>query len=122
LNRRDEWEELLRTGCVVVEDVVAKELCEAVVAATAAFLGIDADDPATWRRRLLHGHGIVPLHHGQALWDVRQHPPVHALFTRLYGTERLWVTMDRVSYKAPASVWRDADGAPRPASASRQIA
>lgn len=106
-------QELLSTGYVVVEGVVPTELCEDVVAATAAFLDVDAEDPATWRRRLLHGHGIVPLHHGAALWNLRQHPRIHELFCALYGTEQLWVTMDRVSFKAPAAAWERVEGEPR---------
>ena len=95
--------ELFDKGYLVVEDVVPRELCEATLAATAEFLGIDADDPASWQARVSHGHGIVPLHHHPALWAVRQWPDVHRLFGELYGTERLWVTMDRVSVKMPAA-------------------
>ncbi|MEX2326983.1 MAG: phytanoyl-CoA dioxygenase family protein, partial [Pseudomonadales bacterium] len=52
------------------------------------------------------GHGIVPLHHHQALWNVRQHPAVYEVFRDLYGRDDLWVTMDRVSYKPPAAARR----------------
>lgn len=95
--------ELLGKGVVVVEDVVPAELCDAVVAATAEYVGVDADDPGTWQSRPTHGHGIVPLHHHPALWRVREWPAVHELFSELYGTDALWVTMDRVSFKVPAS-------------------
>ena len=50
------------------------------------------------------GHGIVPLHHHQALWDVRQLPQVHALFSMLLDTPKLWVSLDRVSFKVPESM------------------
>ena len=102
--------ELFAKGYLVVEDVVPRELREAALAATAEFLGIAADDPASWRTRASHGHGIVPLHHHPALWAVRQCPAIHRLFAELYGTERLWVTMDRVSFKVPAA---EASEAPR---------
>ena len=68
--------ELAVRGYVVVDDVVPKVLREAVIGAVASFLGVDPDDALT--RWAAHGHGIVPLHHHQARWDVRQHPPVHA--------------------------------------------
>lgn len=91
--------QLLADGVIVVENVVPIDLCEAVVAATASFLGIDADDPDSWRGRVGHGHGIVPLHHHPALWNLRQWPGIHELFAELYGQDALWVSMDRVSFK-----------------------
>ncbi|MDE0008906.1 MAG: phytanoyl-CoA dioxygenase family protein [Gammaproteobacteria bacterium] len=94
--------ELDAQGYLVVDKVVPRELCEDVLAATADFLGIVADEPGSWRTRTTHGHGIVPLHHHPALWALRQWPEIHRLFGQLYGTDRLWVTMDRVSFKAPA--------------------
>ena len=95
--------ELLAKGVVVVENVVPLDLCEAVVAATAEYVGVGADEPNTWQSRATHGHGIVPLHHHPALWRLREWPGVHELFADLYGSDALWVTMDRVSFKAPAS-------------------
>lgn len=97
--------ELFENGFLVVEEVVPSALCEAVVEDTAEFLGIEPDDPTTWYANCSPGHGIVPLHHGQALWDVRQWPGVHTLFEELYDDEALWVSMDRVSFKAPAAGW-----------------
>ena len=97
--------QLLEQGFLLVEDVVPRALCEAVVEATARFRGIAPDDPDTWYRNCRPGHGIVPLHHGQALWDVRQWPGVHAVFRELHEDDALWVSMDRVSCKVPAAGW-----------------
>ena len=101
--------QILERGFLVVEDVVPVALCEAVVDATAGFLGIEPDDPADWYAACSPGHGIVPLHHGQALWNVRQWPGVHALFQELYDDQALWVSMDRVSFKVPAAGWAGGD-------------
>ena len=98
----NQHDELLATGYLVVDDVVPVEQCQAVIEAVAEFLKIDPEDPATWYTSFIEGHGIVPLHHGQALWDVRQLPSVYELFCDLYQDGALWVTMDRVSFKAPA--------------------
>lgn len=99
---------LIERGWIVVDDVVPGDLCEAAVQATAAFVGVDPDQPESWYSGRQDGHGIVPLHHGQALWNVRQHPAVHKLFASLYQDEALWVSMDRVSFKPPASGWSEA--------------
>lgn len=87
-------------GYVVVDGVVPKPLCEAVIEAVASFLGVDPGDASTWG--VAHGHGIVPLHHHPALWEVRQHPAVHAIFAELYGSRALWSSVDRASFKPPA--------------------
>lgn len=92
--------ELAERGYVVVNDVVPKPLCESVIEAVSSFLGVDPGDASTWRRT--HGHGIVPLHHHPALWHLRQHPTVHAIFAELYGTSSLWSSVDRASFKPPA--------------------
>jgi ectoine hydroxylase-related dioxygenase (phytanoyl-CoA dioxygenase family) len=97
----------LEQGYLVVPDVVPAALCDRVIAAIRAFTGVDPDDPATFSRFGAQGHGIVPLHHHQALWDVRQLPALHAVFAFLYGTEQLWVTQDRVSCKVPARCHAD---------------
>ena len=93
-------QQFLDQGYLYVADVVPRADCERVIAAICEFTGADADDERTWSD--YPGHGIVPLHHHQALWDVRQLPQMHELFALLLGTEKLWVTLDRVSFKAPA--------------------
>jgi hypothetical protein len=97
----------LEQGWIVVPDAVPVALCQRVVAAMCEFIGVDANDPSSFGRYLAQGHGIVPLHHHQALWDVRQWPKLHATFAFLYGTDALWVSQDRVSFKVPAHVHPD---------------
>ena len=94
-------------GYVVLESLVPANLCAAARDAISEFLRVDAEDPRTWYEPGIQGHGIVPLHHAQAFWDIRQHPDVHAAFADLYGTERLWVSVDRASFKAPARGFAD---------------
>lgn len=91
---------LAERGYAVVNGVVPKPLCEAVIEAVASFLHVDPGDASTWG--VAHGHGIVPLHHHPALWEVRQHPAVHAIFAELYGSRALWSSVDRASFKPPA--------------------
>jgi len=88
-------------GFLLVENVVPESLCAAVRSTICDYLDMKADEPATWPARQSRGHGIVPIHHAQSLWNVRQHPAVHQTFAALHETERLWVTCDRVSFKTP---------------------
>jgi hypothetical protein len=94
-------ERFLHDGYLVVEGLVGKEHCDASIDAMASYVGIALDDPRSWYSHNLNAHGIVPLHHAQALWDLRQLPQVHEAFAAIYGDPRLWVTHDRVSFKAP---------------------
>ena len=98
-----ERDQLIEQGWLVIPDVVPKALCERSAAALCEFIGVDPEDRETWRNYVTHGHGIVPLHHHQALWDVRQLPALHRIFSTLYQTERLWVSFDRGSFKVPSS-------------------
>lgn len=91
----------LEEGYLVVPDVVPENLCEDVIFTILNYLGVDLDKPETWYRENHQGHGIVPVHHAQSLWNLRQHPRIHEVFADLYGDEKLWVTMDRISYKPP---------------------
>ena len=88
-------------GYLVVERLVPESLCAPVRETIARYLDVDPDDPATWYGRNAQGHGIVPIHHPQTFWDLRQYPPIHQVFATLYGTEKLWVSIDRASFKPP---------------------
>ena len=97
---RADREGFLERGYMVVEGIVPEAACRRAIEAICEFVGADVEEPATWPTS--HGHGIVPLHHDPSLWEVRQQPSVHRVFAELYETEKLWVSMDRVSFKAPA--------------------
>ena len=104
------WEE---NGYVVVPDAVPQENLDATVDAIWTFLEIDRDDREQW-----YGHkpytredygsspisagGIVEIYQHQALWDNRQYPEVHQAFSEIWGTEKLWVSVDRACMKPPA--------------------
>jgi len=95
------WEE---NGYVVVSNAVPQENLDAVIDITWEFLGMDRNDPETWYS-LPSWHqqtGMVELYQHQALWDNRQYPRVHAIFSELFDTEKLWVSLDRVNMNPPA--------------------
>jgi len=98
---------LLEHGWLLVPDVVPKARCEAVIDALCRFIRVDPADPNSWRNYLKQGHGIIPLHHAQPLWDVRQLPELHAIFSAIYATEKLWVSLDRGSFKVPSAMHED---------------
>ena len=88
-------------GYLLVKNVLPKENCEAVIEALFWFLGMDRDNPADWYREPLPKGGMVEMYHHQTMWDNRQHPRMHQVFSELIGNENLWVTLDRVNLKPP---------------------
>ena len=49
---------------------------------------------------------MVEMYHSQAQWDNHTAPRIHEAFAQIHGTERLWVSHDRVSITPPS---RDPD-------------
>jgi len=88
-------------GYVVIPDAVPVSLCEAVIETVFNFLGMDRNNPDDWYRLPLKPGGMIEIYQHQALWNTRQYPGLHAIFTELYGTEELYVTIDRAGFKPP---------------------
>jgi ectoine hydroxylase-related dioxygenase (phytanoyl-CoA dioxygenase family) len=109
------WDE---TGYVIVHNAVPQENLDALVEAIWDFLEMDRHDSQTWyhipwgenQMVELNKAGMVELYHHQAMWNNRQHPRVHGAFADLWGTAKLWVTIDRVNMNPPARPGWDFSG------------
>lgn len=88
-------------GYVVIPNAVPVPLCEAVITTLFDFLRMDRDNPSDWYRLPLKPGGMIEIYQHQSLWNTRQYPGLHAIFTELYGTEKLTVTIDRAGFKPP---------------------
>lgn len=89
-------------GFVVVPNAVPPENLEALVSAMWEFLGMDRNNPSDWYREPLHPSSMVEMYQHPAMWANREHLRVHGAFADIFGTEKLWVSEDRVSLKPPA--------------------
>lgn len=89
-------------GYVAVPDAVPAENCQAVIDTLWEFLGIDPNDPDDWYRPPMPNGGMIELYQHQSLWDNRQYPRVHQIFSELLGTEQLWTSIDRANLKVPS--------------------
>jgi len=98
--------ELETLGYTRVPSVIPAELTQRVLAALASFSLVRLEEPSSW----YHYGGVIPVHHHQSLWDIRQHPRLHQTFSELWQTEKLWVTMDRIGFVPPH---RPGDPGPR---------
>jgi hypothetical protein len=95
----DFWHE---NGYVIIHDAVPQENLCAVVDAIWEFLQVDRNDPEAWYRAPVSKAGMVELYHHQSLWDNRQHPRVYGAFADIWGTDKLWVSIDRANMNPPA--------------------
>jgi hypothetical protein len=105
----DQWEFWRTNGYVVIKNAVPRPQ----VAATTDFLWEfeekNPDEPSTWytapraemQMKELAGTGMVEVYNHQHLWNNRQMPKVYDAFVDIWGTEKLWVTIDRANLNFP---------------------
>ena len=92
-------------GYVIVPNAVAPEELAAVVDGIWSHMRMDRNDPNSWyedpKGDNLQQYGFMRQMHTPAMWRVRQSPQIHRAFADLWGTDNLWVTMDRCIFKPP---------------------
>jgi hypothetical protein len=88
-------------GYMVIRNVVPPSLIGNAVREIAAFVRADLADPTTWYRSPPVLDGIVPLHHAQSLWDIRQSPNLYQVFSEFFGTPQLMVDINRCIFRPP---------------------
>jgi ectoine hydroxylase-related dioxygenase (phytanoyl-CoA dioxygenase family) len=98
-----EWRDhIARYGYVIVHNALPKENLQATIDDIWRHTGSDPDDPDTWYRRdIIRPVGMVEMYHYQSMWNNRQHPRLHEIFSAVHGTPQLAVSIDRVGLKPP---------------------
>src|SRR5580658_7793536 len=86
---------------MVIRNVVPAGIAAGAVREIAAFVGADLDDNATWYGGAPQLDGIVPMHHAQSLWDIRQCPNLCQVFAEFFGNPRLMVDINRYIFRPP---------------------
>lgn len=105
----DDWDFWTTNGYIVIRNAVPKEQVKKLADFLWEFEEKDPSDPETWyappraemKMKELTNTGMVELYNHQYLWDNRQYPKVHEAFSDIWGTERLWVTIDRANLNLP---------------------
>ncbi len=105
----DDWQFWIHNGYVVIKQAVPREQALKTAAFLWEFEEKDPNDKNTWyvppraemRMKELTNSGMVEVYNHQLLWDNRQMPRVHDAFTDVWGTEKLWVTIDRANLNFP---------------------
>lgn len=104
---RKSWEE---NGYVVIPNAVPQENLQAVIDTIWRYTGKDANNRADWYKPPLLEGAMVNMSHNQPMWDNRQAPIFHEIFSELWDTEKLWVVLDRVNMNPPVAPGWDHGG------------
>lgn len=95
------WRQFQADGYMVLRNVIPASLISNAAREIATFVRADPYDRATWYRGPLIPDGIVPMHHAQSLWDIRQCPNLYQVFTEFFGTHQLMVDINRCIFRPP---------------------
>lgn len=91
------WDE---HGFVVLHDAISADEAAAVRALIWQQTGASPDDPGSWYAPRPDGIMIARFQH-PALEAARRSPRVRKAFAQLWGSEDLWVTIDRIGFNPP---------------------
>jgi Phytanoyl-CoA dioxygenase (PhyH) len=105
----DDWHFWKHNGYVVIKQAVSKEQAAATAAFLWEFEEKDPANPATWytppraemKMKELANTGMVEVYNHQHLWNNRQVQRVYDAFVDIWGTEKLWVSIDRANLNFP---------------------
>ncbi|NCD71742.1 phytanoyl-CoA dioxygenase family protein [Mucilaginibacter agri] len=105
----DDWKFWIENGYVIIKNAVPREHALKTAAFLWEFEGKNPNDPDTWytsplsemKMKELTNTGMVEVYNNQLLWDNRQNQRVHDAFADIWGTEKLWVTIDRANLNFP---------------------
>ncbi len=104
-----DWQFWIENGYVIIRQAVPVEQADRLAGLLWDFEEKDPNDPATWyappradmQMKELVGSGMVELYNHQYEWDNRQYPRIYDAFVDIWGTEKLWVTIDRANLNMP---------------------
>ena len=105
----NDWKFWIENGYIVIKNAVAKDKAKKTASFLWEFEEKDSEDPSTWysppraemKMKELAGTGMVELYNHQFLWENRQERKIYESFVDIWGTEKLWVTIDRANLNFP---------------------
>lgn len=105
----EQWIHWKEEGYVIIKQAISKKQAAKTADFLWEFENKKADDPSTWytteraemKMKELAGTGMVEVYNHQLLWENRQHSKIYDAFVDVWGTEKLWVTIDRANLNFP---------------------
>lgn len=104
-----DWQFWIENGYIVIPNAVPKEQAQQLADLLWEFEEKDPNDPSTWyappraemQMKELVGSGMVELYNHPYEWTNRQTQRLYDAFVDIWGTEKLWVTIDRANLNLP---------------------
>jgi hypothetical protein len=104
-----DWQFWVNNGYVIIKNAVPKGQVKKLANYLWEYEGKDQNDINTWYKKPnaqmqmaeLNNTGMVEIYNQQYMWDNRQMEKVHQAFADVWGTEKLWVTIDRANLNFP---------------------
>ena len=105
----EDWQFWIDNGYVVIKEAVSREQALRTADFLWEFEEKEPNNPETWYSgeraesgmKELVNTGMVEVYNTQALWNNRQSQKVYDAFVDIWGTEKLWVTIDRANLNFP---------------------
>lgn len=105
----EDWQFWIENGYVVIKQAVSRAQAQKTADFLWEFEEKNPNDPSTWyapmraemQMKELIGTGMVEVYNHQYLWDNRQTQRLYDAFVDVWGTEKLWVTIDRANLNFP---------------------
>lgn len=105
----EQWEFWKHNGYVVIKNAIPREQALKTADFLWEFEEKDSNDKSTWytaprsemQMKELAGTGMVEVYNNQHLWNNRQMQKVYDAFVDIWGTKKLWVTIDRANLNFP---------------------
>ena len=105
----EDWAFWKHTGYVIIKQAVSREQALKTAAFLYEFEEKDPNDSSTWytapraemKMKELANTGMVECYNSQLQWDNRSTQRVVDAFADIWGTEKLWVTVDRANLNFP---------------------
>ena len=106
----EDWKHWIHEGFVIIRRAITEEQAQRTADFLWEFEEKDPNDPETWytppraemQMKELAGTGMVEVYNHQLLWENRQEPRIYEAFVDIWGTEKLWVTIDRANLNVPS--------------------
>jgi Phytanoyl-CoA dioxygenase (PhyH) len=104
-----DWKFWIENGYVIIKKAVPRAQALRTAQFVWEFEEKDPKNPDTWytapraemKMKELGGTGMVEVYNNQYLWNNRQVKRVHDAFADIWGTDKLWVTIDRANLNFP---------------------
>ena len=114
----EDWRFWMHNGYIVIKNAIPKDQAKATADFIWEFDEKDPNDSSTWyakpraemQMKELAGTGMVEAYNHQTLWNNRQMQKVYDAFVDVWGTKKLWVTIDRVNLNFPQRPGEEKEG------------